>query len=253
MDGYRSSGALEVQQHISFAGASVRSEARGEVPTGSKTIYYLGPGEEWRTAAHFERVRYAGIYPGIDLVFVTAGDRLEYNFEIAPYADPSAIRIGDERSSFALTPEGDLEVRSGNAVVIERRPLAFQTVGGRIRPIACAYRLIGSHQAELRLGTYDRGVPLFIDPVLNFSTYFGGPGYDSINAAATDAQGNLYVAGETSSGSLTNPSASDALESRRLRRKVQQRRNSSVRGVPGWQRLRFRDEGLLWTPSETSM
>jgi hypothetical protein len=199
-------GSTGGPEHIGFAGASVRSEARGEIPTRSQTIYF-GPGEEWRTGAQFERVRYAGIYPGIDLVFVTAGDRLEYNFEIAPYADPSAIRIGDERSSFELTPEGDLEIHYGNAVLTERRPLAFQTVGGRTRPIACAYRLIGSHQADLRLGAYDPGAPLFIDPVLNFSTYFGGPSYDSINAATIDAQGNLYVAGETSSGSLTNPSA----------------------------------------------
>jgi hypothetical protein len=193
--------------HIGFAGASVRSEARGEIPTRSKTVYYLGAGEAWRTAAHFERVRYPGIYPGIDLVFVTAGDRLEYNFEIAPHADPGAIRIGDERPSLHLTRGGDLELRSGNALVTERRPKAFQTVRGRIRRIACDYRLIGSHQADLRLGAYDPSLPLFIDPVLNFSTYLGGPGFDAINAAATDAQGNLYVAGETSSASLTNPSA----------------------------------------------
>jgi Beta-propeller repeat len=193
--------------HLGFAGASVRSEARGEVRTAGKTIYYRGPGTAGRAAAEFERVRYPGIYPGIDLVFVTAGGRLEYNFEIAPHADPRAIRIGDERASFELTPEGDLEVHAGNTVVTERRPQAFQTVGGRTRPIACAYRLIGHHQADLRLGAYDPGMPLIIDPVVNFSTYFGGPSYDSINAAAMDAQGNLYVAGETSSGSLTNPSA----------------------------------------------
>jgi hypothetical protein len=193
--------------HIGFAGASLRSEARGEVPTQSKTIYYLGPREAWRTAARFERVRYAGIYPGIDLVFVMAGDRLEYNFEIAPHADPAAIRIREERSWFHLTRRGDLEVHAGNAVVTERHPLAFQNVRGRIRRIACDYRLTGRHEADLRLGAYDPSLPLFIDPVLNFSTYLGGPGFDSINAAATDAQGNLYVAGETSSASLTDPSA----------------------------------------------
>ncbi len=60
---------------------------------------------------------------------------------------------------------------------------------------------------KLHIGAYDHSKMLFIDPVLNFSTYLGGSSFDSINAAATDAQGNLYVAGETSSGSLTNPSA----------------------------------------------
>ena len=196
----------QIAAHIGFAGASLVSQARGEAPTAGKSVYYLGPGAVGRSEARFERVRYPGIYPGIDLVFVTAGDRLEYNFEIAPHADPRAIRIGDERASLELTAEGDLEVHAGNTVVTERRPLAFQTVGGQTRPIACAYRLIGTHQADLRLGAYDPSAPLFIDPVLNFSTYLGGSAYDSINAVASDAQGNLYVAGETSSGSLTNPS-----------------------------------------------
>ena len=138
--GSAGSGGTGSEEPIGFAGASLRSEARGEIPTESKTVYYLGRGEAWRTATHFARVRYAGIYPGIDLVFVTAKDRLEYNFEVAPYADPSAIRIGDDRSSFTLTPEGDLEVHSGQAVFTERRPLAFQTVAGRRRPIECAFR-----------------------------------------------------------------------------------------------------------------
>ncbi len=62
--------------HITFVGASSRSAPRGEAPSARKTFYYLGPIEEWRTASHFERVRYKDIYPGIDLVFVAAGNKL---------------------------------------------------------------------------------------------------------------------------------------------------------------------------------
>ena len=194
------------EAHIDFQGARAQSEPRGEVPSQNKTMYYLGRAEAWRSAAHFDRVRYPGIYPGIDLVFVTTGDQLEYNFEVAPHADPRAIRIGGEDASLHLTRGGDLEVRVGNAVITERHPMAFQKVHGRIRRIACAYRLAGDRQAGLRLGAYDASEPLFIDPIFNFSTYLGGPSYDSINAVASDALGNVYVAGETSSGSLTNPS-----------------------------------------------
>src|SRR5579862_827824 len=175
-----------IEAHIDFAGAGVQSEPRGEAPSQSQTIYYVGRGKTPRSAAHFERVRYSAIYPGIDLVFVTTGGRLEYNFEIAAYADPRAIRIRSKQS-FRLTPGGDLKIRVGQAVITEQRPVAFQSVGGRIRSVACHYRLIGSHQAELRLGAYDPSEPLIIDPVFNFSTYLGGPSYDSINAAATDA------------------------------------------------------------------
>ena len=46
------------------------------------------------------------------------------------------------------------------------------------------------------------GQPLTIDPKLNFSTYLGGASYDAIYAIAADSAGNVYVAGETSSGSI---------------------------------------------------
>jgi hypothetical protein len=195
------------QAHIRFTGANARSEPHGEVSSGSKTIYYVGAADDWRTASRFERVRYSAIYPGIDLVFVITGSQLEYNFEIAPHADSGAIRIDYEESTLDLTPGGDLEMRAGNAAITQRRPLAYQSVAGQTRRVACHYRLKSGHEAYLRLGSYDRSQPLLIDPVLNFSTYFGGSSFDSINAATTDAQGNLYVTGETSSGSLTNPSA----------------------------------------------
>jgi hypothetical protein len=109
--------------HIGFAGAGAQSEPRGEAQSGSQTIYYVGRGKT-RSMAHFERVRYRAIYPGIDLVFVTTGGRLEYNFEIASYADPRVIRIRSEES-FRLTPGGDLEIRVGQAVIPEQRPVAL--------------------------------------------------------------------------------------------------------------------------------
>ncbi len=195
------------ESHISFTGANGRSKPRGEVASGSKTIYYIGPPRAWRSASHFERVRYSAIYPGIDVVFVTAGNRLEYNFEIAPYADPAVIRVHYQGSSLELTRGGDLEMHTGHAIVTQRRPIAFQNVRGQRRPVACDYLLKGDREVGLGLQTYDHAEALFIDPVLDFSTYLGGSGFDAVYAAATDAQGNLYVAGETSSGSITNPSS----------------------------------------------
>jgi hypothetical protein len=191
---------------ISFPGAISRSKAQGEVPSVIKTLYYLGPAEASRTGQHFERVRYQGIYPGIDLVFVTKGDRLEYNFEIAPHADPSVIRMHYDGFVVDITRAKDIELFAGNVVIKQRRPVALQNVRGQVRAVRCDYRIGSGHDIGLRLGNYDRTQPLFIDPVLDFSTYLGGSSFDAIYAGATDSQGNLYVTGETSSGSLTNAS-----------------------------------------------
>ena len=65
----------------------------------------------------------------------------------------------------------------------------------------CSYHLEHGN-VTLRLGRYDPRRTLTIDPVLNFSTYLGGPGFDAINALTVDSTENIYVTGETSSTSL---------------------------------------------------
>src|SRR6185369_12573552 len=48
-----------------------------------------------------------------------------------------------------------------------------------------------------RLGDYDASRPLIIDPVLVYSTYLGGNGFDQGYAIAVDSLGSAYVTGKT--------------------------------------------------------
>ena len=64
---------------------------------------------------------------------------------------------------------------------------------------------------KFEIGPYDHRLPLVIDPVLSYSTYYGGSGVDAAWGVAVDANGFVYVAGETmgglptTAGTLTNP------------------------------------------------
>ena len=89
--------------------ANLGSEPKGESQSPRKTWYYVGNSNDWHVDEHFERVRYREIYPGIDLVFLTSQGQLEYSFEIAPGADPSAIRIRYGGLRPNLVPGGNLE------------------------------------------------------------------------------------------------------------------------------------------------
>src|SRR5207237_962870 len=51
---------------------------------------------------------------------------------------------------------------------------------------------------------YYRSLPLIIDPVLVYSTFLGGNGFDRAWDIAVDATGNAYLVGETSSTNLPN-------------------------------------------------
>ena len=72
----------------------------------------------------------------------------------------------------AVSGNGDLILGSLHL----RKPLAYQTLNGARREVACAYQLHG-RRVRFRTGPYDRTRPLVIDPVFVYSTYLGGSGW----------------------------------------------------------------------------
>jgi hypothetical protein len=159
------------------------------------TNYMVGPRSRWHTGiANYGRVRYQGVYPGIDVVYYGNQNQLEYDFVLAPGANPDAIRLsfgGDVQVS--LTPSGDLALSSGGAEVLQKAPVIYQDN----RPIKGRYTLLARNQVGFRLDRYDRARPLVIDPILVYCAYMGGSGADRITAMKMGPNGLLYITGYT--------------------------------------------------------
>lgn len=193
-------------------GASPAKAIRGERQLPGKVHYLRGrDSRAWRTnVPTYSAVRCREVYPGIDAIYYGRGTELEYDFVAAPGSDPAAIRIQFEQTGQPrLQPNGDLLVACGGSEVRHRRPFVYQEKAGKHRVVAAAYELHGSPAGDavevgFRLGDYDRSRPLIIDPVLIYSTYFGGAGVELSRGAgiAVDATGNVYVTGDTDSPSL---------------------------------------------------
>ncbi|HEX6096551.1 MAG TPA: SBBP repeat-containing protein [Thermoanaerobaculia bacterium] len=181
---------------------AMASAPRGEQRKSVAVHYFVGRGRnEWQTGIPvFGAVRYPNVYPKVDLLYHASGGALEYDFEVRPGGNPRAIRVAFEGArSVSLSERGELVVATGHATVHQPRPVAFQVVQGRRRPVAVDYALANGNEVEFRIGRYDRRRPLVIDPVIRYSTYLGGDGEDLALAVATDGGGNTYVAGCTQS------------------------------------------------------
>lgn len=164
--------------------------------------YFLGdnPSRWVRGAPQYGKVEIRAVYKGVNLVFHVSGRRLEQNFDLAPFADPSSIAFRlTGANSLTLSSHGNLILRVGHTTFTLEKPRAFQGFGTKRKVVAAKYRISPDNTVHFDLGKYNHAQPLVIDPVLVFSTYLGGSGVSSVSAVTTDTNGNVYVVGTTNS------------------------------------------------------
>ena len=181
--------------------ASPQARIQGNAALPGRHNYYIGNDpKRWHTGIPtYGKVLSKGVYPGIDMIYHGKEGRLEYDFMVAPHADPHAIRLafaGDD--SMAVNAQGDLILKVGGERVVHRAPYAYQTIHGTEVPVDAAYAIKGK-TVSIKLGHYDTTKPLIIDPALIYASYLGGTGDDEARAIAVDGSGNIYLTGQTAS------------------------------------------------------
>ena len=193
------------KQHVlrmKLMGANSATRVTGVDELPGKSNYLLGNDpKQWRTnVAHYAKVKYQAVYPGIDLIYYGREQQLEYDFIVAPGAEPSAIRQDFEGAqSVDIDTTGNLVLRTRGGELHQRKPFIYQETNGQKREIAGRYVKAGERQVRFAIGEYDRNLPLVIDPVLIYASYLGGSGQDGVHGIGTDGGGNAYVAGYATS------------------------------------------------------
>lgn len=213
--------------HMRLLRANPHACVTPQAPLPGKVNYLLGKDPaKWRTGIPtYGKVRYQSVYPGIDLVYYGNEGQLEYDFVVAPGADPGRIRFAVQGArAIRINRRGDLVLHTAGGDLVQRAPVVYQDppAGTRGRRHAVAGRYVvgpksgkvekwkrpdrilhssilpffksSTQVVRFALGAYDRSRPLVIDPTLVYSTYLSGGSGQGI---AVDVSGNAYVAGST--------------------------------------------------------
>jgi hypothetical protein len=182
--------------------ARLTQQPIGAVPLPGVANYFIGSNPAaWHTnIPTYRQVRYTDVYSGVDLVYYGNQGQLEYDFVVAPGSSAAPIRMHFEGArTLALTPSGDLTIAAQHGSVIFKRPVIYQEIDGHRKAIKGCFKLLAGNTIGFAIGHYDHTQPLVVDPVLSYSTYFGGTDTDFVTSVAAGSDGSTYVSGLTQS------------------------------------------------------
>ena len=196
---------------MALVGSNPHPQVNGENLQPGISNYFLGSDPaKWVTdVPHYGQVRYQDVYPGIDLLYYGNQQQLQYDFILAPGADPGLIRLDfAPAEQLELDANGDLLIHMAGGVVRQQAPFTYQDIGGERIEVTSRFVLLDDQQVGFEIGDYDPAVPLVIDPTLVYSTFLGGSDDDYGYSIAVDGSGAAYVTGYTYSTNFPtlNPS-----------------------------------------------
>src|SRR5208337_3150734 len=137
--------AEPVTVRMQFIGANPKAQIRGEAELPGKVNYLVGNDPaQWHTGVPtFAKVRVERMYPGIGLVYYGNQQQLEYDFEVAPGAEPAAIKIHfTGADKIAVNAQGELVLALGDGEIRQPKPVIYQMANGARQEISGGYRLV---------------------------------------------------------------------------------------------------------------
>jgi gliding motility-associated-like protein len=178
-----------------------------EKPLSYYYNYFLGnDSSKWASdVKSYQEVTLKNFYNGIDLKVFDTPEKFKYELWCSPGSPIQDIQINLVNfDRVSIAKNGDLVLKTKLGEIIERKPLAYQLLNGKISPVACAFKLNGT-VLTFKLGSFDPLASLIIDPVLVFATYSGSPSDNFGMTATYGHDGSAYSAGTVFGNAYPTP------------------------------------------------
>ena len=202
----RFGGEPSADVRLLFEGASVAATVVGEHKRRGVYNFFLGNDRRrWQSnVPAFGGVRYRGLYEGVDVRVLQRNGRLEYDVLLAPHADLEQVVIRTVGATgLEIAADGGLVLQTPAGPLRQTAPLTWEErPDGTTRPLESRFRKIDAERYGFEVPHRSHGLPLVIDPGLEWSTFLGGSDREEIHGLALtrDGSGDVVVAGHTFSG-----------------------------------------------------
>ncbi|OGR66584.1 MAG: hypothetical protein A2X31_04495 [Elusimicrobia bacterium GWB2_63_22] len=187
---------LVLRMKLKGANPSPSVEGQGILP--GRTSYFLGSDKaKWQVGVRqYSRVNFSQVYPGIDMVYRFDKGNVEYDFIVAPGANPGRILMGFKGAKgMRLDPKGNLVLNVEGGELTYQAPKLYQTLGSKRVSVKGHFVLASNNNVRFEVGNYIKSKQLVIDPAIVYGTYLGGSVDDEIMSVAVDATQQAYVTG----------------------------------------------------------
>ena len=120
--------------------------------------------------ANLRESHYRNVYQGVDLTYYGTERQLEYDFVVAPGADPARSRwsLGTQTRKLLRVAHSSLRSQA-----VQRSRSANQSIKSPVarRSGSRAATSLAANRGQFAFGAYDRNRTLVIDPVLDYLTH----------------------------------------------------------------------------------
>jgi hypothetical protein len=187
---------------MKLVGSRPWDDLTGLEPTGGVSNY-VDTRDSKRSVnrvVQYRRMKISNVYPGIDLIFHTSEGEMEYDFAVAPGADPNQIQIvfDGPKAIRVDAKSGDLVITLPDRSEIRQlKPKLYQRVGNKDVEIRGSYKLLDAKHVAFAVAGYDRSRALVIDPRVTIARSISGTKDTQANAVAVDDNGNTFITGST--------------------------------------------------------
>lgn len=190
---------------------------RPEGERETKVNRMIGDQSTWQFGlSSYTQMVYDQVRPGVDMTIEARPQGLKYTLQVAPGADASNLKFRYEGSTgVSVAKDGQsMKVAMGKDIITESDLIVWQeTAAGRIA-VDASYEQAGADGYVIRVGEYDKALPLMVDPLVSWATFLGGRsaygGSEYGYAIAADSATNSYVGGYT--GSVDFPTTAGAYQ-----------------------------------------